>query len=133
MVGRSAVALAGWQGPASDLVPTGTKVSYARSMVLSDKLLKEETARGRVVIRPLDPLCVQPASLDVHLGKKLLFFPKIHHPHMIDVKERTHAFTQLTEIPEGEPFILHPHEFDLGSKYQGQSEPTPSHFYRDFL
>ena len=68
---------------------SAVKVNDALSMVLSDRSLKEEIARGRLVIRPLIPLCLQPASLDVHLGRKLLIFPEADLPDLIDVKGPT--------------------------------------------
>ena len=45
--------------------------------VLSDRTIKEEIAKGRIVIEPLDPSCIQPASLDVHLDKKILAFIQV--------------------------------------------------------
>ena len=43
-------------------------------MVLSDRTIKEELAKGRLKIEPLDEGCIQPASVDVHLDKKFLVF-----------------------------------------------------------
>jgi dCTP deaminase len=85
------------------------------SMVLSDKSLKEEIARGRLVIRPLSPLCLQPASLDVHLGRKLLIFPKADLPDLIDVKGPTEEFAHPVDIPGEDPFIFQSHSFVLAS------------------
>ena len=56
-------------------------------MVLSDRTIKEEIALGRIVIEPLDPGCIQPASVDVHLDRKLLIFRTWRHPFYIDVKQ----------------------------------------------
>lgn len=33
-------------------------------MVLSDRSIKEEIERGRIVIEPFDEACIQPASVD---------------------------------------------------------------------
>ena len=41
-------------------------------MVLGDRSVKEEIVRGRVVLDPLDMDFIQPASVDVHLDKRLL-------------------------------------------------------------
>ena len=38
-------------------------------MVLSDRSIKEELAKGRIVIDPLGEGCIQPASVDVHLDR----------------------------------------------------------------
>jgi dCTP deaminase len=46
-------------------------------MVLSDRTIKEEIAKGRIVIEPLGPSCIQPASLDVHLDKKIPAFIRV--------------------------------------------------------
>ena len=83
-------------------------------MVLSDRSIKEELARGRIVIEPLDPSCIQPASVDVHLDKKLLVFRNSRRPY-IDVRERMDDLTEMVEIVPDIPFILHPGEFALGS------------------
>ena len=49
-------------------------------MVLSDRTIKEELAKGRIVIEPLDPSDIQPASVDLHLDKKLLVFRNTRQP-----------------------------------------------------
>ena len=46
-------------------------------MVLSDRTIKEEIAKGRIVIEPLAPSCIQPASLDIHLDRKILAFIQV--------------------------------------------------------
>jgi deoxycytidine triphosphate deaminase len=46
-------------------------------MVLSDGTIKEEIAKGRIVVEPLDPGCIQAARLDVHLDKKILAFIQV--------------------------------------------------------
>ena len=43
-------------------------------MVLSDRSIKEEIEKGRIIIDPLDPSDIQPASVDLHLDRKLLVF-----------------------------------------------------------
>jgi deoxycytidine triphosphate deaminase len=47
------------------------------AMVLSDRTIKEEIAKGRIIIEPLDMSCIQPASLYVHLDKKILAFIQV--------------------------------------------------------
>ena len=83
-------------------------------MVLSDRTIKEEMDRGRIVISPLDPSDIQPESVELHLDRKVLVFTNFRRPY-IDVKESQEDLTQTVEIREGEPFILHPGEFVLGS------------------
>ena len=43
-------------------------------MVLSDHTIKEELANGGIVVDPLGEGSVQPASVDVHLDRKLRVF-----------------------------------------------------------
>ena len=69
---------------------------------------------GRIVIDPLDESCIQPASVDVHIDRKLLVFRNSRRPY-IDVREDLEGLTEMEEIPEGQPFMLHPGEFILGS------------------
>ena len=66
--------------------------------MLSGRTIKEEIARGRTVIEPLDPNCIQPASVDIHLDKKLLGFETWRHPFYTDVKQDMDDVTELVEI-----------------------------------
>ena len=83
-------------------------------MVLSDRTIKQEIAKGRIVIEPLGEGCIQPASVDVHLDRRLLVFRNSRRPY-IDVREDTSDLTDLIEIDDHAPFILHPGEFVLAS------------------
>ena len=83
-------------------------------MVLSDRTIKEEMAKGRIVIEPLGDGCIQPASVDVHLDRQLLVFRNSRLPY-IDVREEQSNLTEMVEIEEGPPFMLHPGEFVLAS------------------
>jgi dCTP deaminase len=84
-------------------------------MVLSDRTIKEEIARGRILIEPLDSSCIQPASVDIHLDKKLLVFRTWRYPSYIDVKQNMDNLTEMVEIGEDKPFFLQPGEFVLAS------------------
>ena len=55
-------------------------------MVLSDHTIKKELAKGRNVVEPLGEGCIQPASVDVHLDKKLLVFRNSRQA-FIDVRD----------------------------------------------
>jgi dCTP deaminase len=77
---------------------------------------------GRIVISPLDPLDIQPASVDLHLDRKILVFTNSWRP-FIDVREGLEDLTQTVEIPDGNPFILHPGEFVLGSTLENIELP----------
>jgi len=91
-------------------------------MVLSDKTIQEELARGRIVINPLDKSCIQPASVDVHLDRKLLLFRNSRRPY-IDIRENLESLTDMEEIADDQPFMLHPGEFILGSTVEHISIP----------
>ena len=92
-------------------------------MVLSDRTIREEITRGRIIIEPLDPACIQPASVDVHLDRKLLVFKTWRSPFFIDVKQNLDDLTEIVEIDEEEPFYLQPGEFVLGSTLEDITLP----------
>jgi dCTP deaminase len=83
-------------------------------MVLSDRSIKEAIGKGRIVITPLDVADIQPASVDLHLDRKVLVFSNSRRPY-IDVRESQEELTEMVEIWDDHPFILHPGEFVLGS------------------
>lgn len=83
-------------------------------MVLSDRDIREEIQRGRIVIEPLDWHCLQPASIDVHLDNKFRVFRNSRYPY-IDVRREMEDLTELVVIEGDNPFVLHPNEFVLGS------------------
>jgi dCTP deaminase len=93
------------------------------AMVLSDRTIKEEIAKQRIIIEPLDMSCIQPASVDVHLDKKLLVFRSWRSPFYIDVKRNLEDLTELVEIDEDKPFFLQPGEFVLGSTLESITLP----------
>ena len=83
-------------------------------MVLSDKSIKEQLENGRIIIEPVDYSDIQPASVDLHLDSKFLVFTNSRQPY-IDVKQSLDGLTELVEIDNESPFMLHPGEFVLGS------------------
>ncbi|MDE2860393.1 MAG: dCTP deaminase [Chloroflexota bacterium] len=91
-------------------------------MVLSDRTIREELDGGRIIIDPLDPSCIQPASVDLHLDRRLLVFRNTRQPY-IDVRRDMPDLTEVEEIPEEGPFILHPGEFVLGSTLESVTLP----------
>lgn len=85
-------------------------------MILSDHSIKEQIAAGRIVIDPLDPKDIQPASIDIHLGNEVLVF-RNHTRGFIDVRIPSDDLTESISMHESVPFMLHPGEFVLaGSK-----------------
>ena len=81
--------------------------------VLSDRTIKMMLAERKIVVEPLGEGCIQPASVDVHLDKRILVFRNSRRPY-IDVRQDLSDLTEMEEIGE-QPFILHPGEFVLGS------------------
>jgi dCTP deaminase len=81
-------------------------------LVLSDRSIREEIASGRLVIDPFDDRAVQPASVDLRLGREFRVFRNYRLPY-IDVKQEMAQLTELESIDDATPFILHPGEFVL--------------------
>lgn len=83
-------------------------------MILSDRTIREEIERGRIEIDPFDETCIQPSSVDLHVDRTFRVFHNARYPY-IDVRKEQADLTELVEVLDGEPFILHPGEFVLGS------------------
>jgi dCTP deaminase len=83
-------------------------------MVLSDRTIKEELAKGRLVIDPLDPEDIQPASVDMHIDRRFRVFKVSSRPY-IDVREPMDDLTEEVVIEDDRPFFIHPGEFVLAS------------------
>ncbi|MEW6059191.1 MAG: dCTP deaminase [Actinomycetota bacterium] len=92
-------------------------------MILSDQTIREEIAAGRIVIDPFDERCVQPSSVDLHVDSQFRVFANSRYPY-IDVRREMPDLTELVEVPAGEPFILHPGEFVLGSTVERVAIPN---------
>ncbi|MGA7677664.1 MAG: dCTP deaminase [Dehalococcoidia bacterium] len=92
-------------------------------MVLSDRTIKDEIARGRIIIEPLNPDCIQPASVDLHLDKKLLAFKPQRLPTYIDVRRNLDHLNELVELDEDKAFFLNPGEFVLVSTLESITLP----------
>ncbi len=91
-------------------------------MILSDKDIRKQIESGRVVIEPFDPEMVQPSSVDLHVDNRFRIFANSRYPY-IDVRRRMDDLTEMVEVNEEEPFILHPGEFVLGSTLEKVSLP----------
>ncbi|MEJ5254626.1 MAG: dCTP deaminase [Acidimicrobiales bacterium] len=91
-------------------------------MILSDRTIRDEIEAGRIVIDPLDPSCIQPSSVDLHIDRYFRVF-RNHTMGFIDVKENLEDLTELVEINPDDVFILHPGEFVLGSTIERVALP----------
>ncbi len=92
-------------------------------MVLSDRTIREEIAAKRIIIEPLDPSCIQPASVDVHLDRRLLVFKTWRSPFYVDVKQRHDDLNEAVDIDDDRPFLLPPGELVLGSTIENIALP----------
>ena len=92
-------------------------------MVLSDRTIREELDKGRLVIDPLDPDAVQPASVDVRLDRKVIVFRNQQEPFYIDVKRDMDGLKEVIELDEDSPFFVQPGEFVLASTLEDITLP----------
>lgn len=91
-------------------------------MVLSDRTIREEIAKGRIVVRPLGDGCIQPASVDLHLDRNVLVFRNNRVPY-VDVRSTNDRLTDMITMGNDDPFMLHPGEFVLGSTLEHVEVP----------
>ena len=91
-------------------------------VLLSDRDLQAEIAAGRLALDPYEPGLVQPSSIDVRLDRLFRVFNNVKYTH-IDPSLQQDDLTTAVETPEGEPFVLHPGEFVLGSTLEVVSLP----------
>ena len=82
--------------------------------VLSDRSIKEALASRSLAIEPLDEDAIQPASVDLRLDNTFRLLKSATRP-FVDVREPVDDLTELVTIPAGEPFIIQPGAFCLGS------------------
>src|SRR5204863_1240052 len=102
--------------------PPYKTLQYARSrafmlgppMVLSDRTIRRLLDEGKIEIDPYDASLLQPSSVDVRVDRYFRVFHNARYP-FIDVREPQEELTELVEVEDGRPFILHPGEFVLGS------------------
>lgn len=83
-------------------------------MLLSDRDLKKAVDEGKLALEPYDEQLVQPSSIDVRLDRYFRIFNSTRYTH-VDPARKQDDLTSLIEPAPGEPFILHPGEFALGS------------------
>jgi len=87
-------------------------------MILSDGDILRRLEEGDLVIEPLDDidLQVQPASVDLRLGREFLEFQRTNipciHPNST---EEVEDYVSETVVGEDDEFILHPGDFVLGT------------------
>jgi len=91
-------------------------------MILSDQSIEEEISKGRIIIDPLGEGCIQPSSVDLHVDRWFRLF-RNHTIKVIDVAQPQEELTELVDVGESGPLILHPGEFVLGSTLERVALP----------
>jgi deoxycytidine triphosphate deaminase len=91
-------------------------------VLLSDRDIRAEIDKGRVVIDPYEPSMVQPSSIDIRLDRYFRVFENHRYPHIDPAVEQA-DLTRLVEPDGDDPFVLHPGEFVLASTYEVISLP----------
>jgi deoxycytidine triphosphate deaminase len=81
--------------------------------VLSDGTIRRLVEEGRIKVQPWDAGMVQPASVDLRLGASFRVFHN-HRVSAIDLAAPPENLTELVEIGQEDPFVIHPQEFCLG-------------------
>jgi dCTP deaminase len=82
---------------------------------LSDRSIREALASGGLGIEPFDPELVQPASVDLRLARTFLAFRTTSGRVSIDPKQPAEELMETVEVGPGEPLLLYPRQFVLGS------------------
>ncbi|MGW0014602.1 dCTP deaminase [Streptomyces tendae] len=91
-------------------------------MLLSDQDLHTAIVDGRLGISPFDEAMLQPASIDVRLDRDFLVFEG-HKHDCVDPSVRQEDLLRPVRVEDGQPFVLHPGEFVLGSTLERVSLP----------
>lgn len=85
--------------------------------MLSDRDIMRAIATGRVRLDPWDATMVQPASVDLRLDRYFRVFDNYRYQSIDPALEQA-DLTHLVEVAVGEPFMLHPGAFVLGSTHE---------------
>lgn len=91
-------------------------------MLLSDACIRAELDSGRIRIAPHDAGLIQPASVDVRLGRLFRVFEN-HRQAVIDPASDQEDLTRLVLVDGGQPFVLHPGEFVLAATLEAVALP----------
>ncbi|MEA2256588.1 MAG: dCTP deaminase, partial [Solirubrobacteraceae bacterium] len=94
----------------------------AATSVLSDGTIRRLVAEGRVRVDPWDDSMVQPASIDLRLGRSFRVFHN-HRISAIDLAAPPKNLTEHVEVADGESFVIHPGEFVLGRTQEAVELP----------
>ncbi len=90
-------------------------------MILSDADIVRRLEDGDLVVEPLDDpdIQIQPASVDLRLGREFLEFQRTNIPSIHPNSEQeVEEYVEETVVEDGEEFILHPGDFVLGTTHE---------------
>jgi dCTP deaminase len=90
-------------------------------MILSDADILRRLEQGDLVVEPLDDpdIQIQPASVDLRLGREFLEFQHANIPCIHpNAEQEVDDYVELTEVEEGGEYILHPGDFVLGTTHE---------------
>ena len=96
-------------------------------MILSDVDILDRLAEGDLVVEPLDDpeLQVQPASVDLRLGREFLEFQRTNIPCIHpDSENELDEYVSRTVVDSDGEFILHPGDFVLGTTEERVAVPA---------
>jgi dCTP deaminase len=93
------------------------------TVVLSDRSIRTEIEAGRIEIEPFDEDLIQPSSVDIRVDRSFRVFHNNRYA-FIDVRQPMEDLTELVEVRDEEPFILHPGEFVLGQTLEQVTLPN---------
>ena len=82
--------------------------------VLSDRDIKKYIARKELVIEPFDEKYLSSASIDLTLGNKFRIFKHLQLAVIDPHKGVPEELTEIIEVKDNEPFVVHPNELILG-------------------
>ncbi|MFB6307735.1 MAG: dCTP deaminase [Haloarculaceae archaeon] len=95
-------------------------------MILSDADIRRRLEEGDLEIEPLDDpdIQIQPASVDLRLGREFLEFQHANIPCIHPNSEQeTEEYTEETVVDEDGEYILHPGDFVLGTTQERVAIP----------
>lgn len=81
---------------------------------LSDGTIIRLINEGRIRVDPWDAAMVQPASIDLRLGRSFRVFHN-HRVTSIDLRTPPPGLTEEVVLADHETFVIHPGEFCLGT------------------
>jgi dCTP deaminase len=96
-------------------------------MILSDGDILDRLENGDLVVDPLDDpeIQIQPASVDLRLGRTFLEFQRTNIPCIHPNSEQEiEDYVEQTVIGEDDEFVLHPGDFVLGTTKERVEIPS---------